>query len=152
MLGFLFDFEVIQDGSMRCDVNVSVRPNGDPQFGQRVEIKNMNSFSAMQRAIEFEIERQVWLAIGSLPTLSASECWRRCTSPFFGIKYRESYQLCVIWGFRVCLDLWKDLFSKCVWLESSLILICAAHTLSLSEPAVSLIASLCQHYAASYHQ
>ena len=44
---------------MRCDVNVSVRPKGDSSFGQRVEVKNMNSFSAMQRAIDYEIERQV---------------------------------------------------------------------------------------------
>lgn len=44
---------------MRCDVNVSVRKKEDPEFGRRVEIKNMNSFSAMQRAIEFEIDRQV---------------------------------------------------------------------------------------------
>ena len=43
---------------MRCDVNVSVRPEGQQQFGTKVEIKNMNSFSAMQRAIDFEIARQ----------------------------------------------------------------------------------------------
>lgn len=46
---------------MRCDVNVSVRPRGEEKFGTRVEVKNMNSFSAMQRAIEFEINRQVGL-------------------------------------------------------------------------------------------
>lgn len=51
----------MQDGSMRCDVNVSVRPKEQARFGRRVEIKNMNSFSAMQRAIEFEINRQVGL-------------------------------------------------------------------------------------------
>jgi len=49
------------EGSMRCDVNVSVRPKGQEQFGTKVEIKNMNSFSNMQKAIEFEIERQVAL-------------------------------------------------------------------------------------------
>ena len=47
-----------QDGSMRCDVNVSVRPEGRERFGTKVEIKNMNSFSAMQKAIDYEIERQ----------------------------------------------------------------------------------------------
>lgn len=52
------------EGSMRCDVNVSVRPKGSEQFGTKVEVKNMNSFSNMQKAIEFEIERQVrsWAA------------------------------------------------------------------------------------------
>ncbi|KAI3435587.1 hypothetical protein D9Q98_001652 [Chlorella vulgaris] len=47
------------EGSMRCDVNISVRPRGRAAFGTKVEIKNMNSFNAMQRAIEFEIVRQV---------------------------------------------------------------------------------------------
>ncbi|KAI5077144.1 hypothetical protein GOP47_0006968 [Adiantum capillus-veneris] len=51
----------MQEGSMRCDVNISVRKKGDEKFGTKVEIKNMNSFSAMQRAIEFEISRQVSL-------------------------------------------------------------------------------------------
>ncbi|EFN58388.1 hypothetical protein CHLNCDRAFT_50146 [Chlorella variabilis] len=49
------------EGSMRCDVNISVRPRGQAAFGTKVEIKNMNSFNAMQRAIDFEIARQVQL-------------------------------------------------------------------------------------------
>ena len=48
----------MQEGSLRCDVNVSVRPEGQEQLGTKVEIKNMNSFSAMQQAIEFEVARQ----------------------------------------------------------------------------------------------
>ncbi|XP_058094975.1 glutamyl-tRNA(Gln) amidotransferase subunit B, chloroplastic/mitochondrial-like isoform X2 [Magnolia sinica] len=51
----------MQEGSLRCDVNVSVRPVGQSKFGTKVEIKNMNSFSAMHRAIDFEISRQVVL-------------------------------------------------------------------------------------------
>lgn len=49
----------MQEGSLRCDVNISVRPVGQQKFGTKVEIKNMNSFSAIQRAIDFEIERQI---------------------------------------------------------------------------------------------
>nr|DAD20076.1 TPA_asm: hypothetical protein HUJ06_021539 [Nelumbo nucifera] len=49
----------MQEGSLRCDVNVSVRPIGQLEYGTKVEIKNMNSFSAMNRAIDFEISRQV---------------------------------------------------------------------------------------------
>lgn len=49
----------VQEGSMRCDVNVSVRPSGQQELGTKVEVKNMNSFSAMQKAIDFEIDRQV---------------------------------------------------------------------------------------------
>ena len=49
----------MQEGSLRCDVNISVRPVGQQEFGVKVEIKNMNSFSAIQRAIEYEIDRQI---------------------------------------------------------------------------------------------
>jgi aspartyl-tRNA(Asn)/glutamyl-tRNA(Gln) amidotransferase subunit B len=49
----------MQEGSLRCDVNISVRPVGQKEFGTKVEIKNMNSFSAIQKAIEYEIDRQI---------------------------------------------------------------------------------------------
>ena len=49
------------EGSMRCDVNVSVRPVGQAEFGTRAEIKNVNSFRFVERAIEFEVERQIEL-------------------------------------------------------------------------------------------
>ncbi|MBD2261008.1 Asp-tRNA(Asn)/Glu-tRNA(Gln) amidotransferase subunit GatB [Pseudanabaena sp. FACHB-2040] len=49
----------MQEGSLRCDVNISVRPKGQDAFGTKVEIKNMNSFSAIQKAIEYEIDRQI---------------------------------------------------------------------------------------------
>lgn len=48
----------MQEGSLRCDVNVSIRQAGEEKLGTKVEIKNMNSFSAMQQAIEFEVARQ----------------------------------------------------------------------------------------------
>ncbi|KAK2375859.1 glutamyl-tRNA(Gln) amidotransferase subunit B, chloroplastic/mitochondrial [Trifolium repens] len=51
----------MQEGSLRCDVNVSVRPIGQSKFGTKVEVKNLNSFSSMSRAIDFEISRQVLL-------------------------------------------------------------------------------------------
>ncbi|PRQ36832.1 putative asparaginyl-tRNA synthase (glutamine-hydrolyzing) [Rosa chinensis] len=51
----------MQEGSLRCDVNVSVRPIGQLQFGTKVEIKNLNAFSAVSRAIDYEISRQVLL-------------------------------------------------------------------------------------------
>ena len=48
----------LSEGSMRCDVNVSVRPKGRERFGTKVEVKNMNSFNAMSRAVDFEVARQ----------------------------------------------------------------------------------------------
>jgi len=47
------------EGSLRCDVNISVRPTVNDPFGTKVEIKNMNSFSAIQKACEYEIKRQI---------------------------------------------------------------------------------------------
>ena len=49
----------MQEGSFRCDANVSVRPKGQKEFGTRVEIKNLNSFRFIKQAIEYEIERHI---------------------------------------------------------------------------------------------
>ena len=48
----------MEEGSLRCDANVSVRPVGETRLGTKVEVKNINSFRFLQRALEFEIERQ----------------------------------------------------------------------------------------------
>ncbi len=49
----------MQEGSFRCDANVSVRPAGQKEFGTRTELKNLNSFRFIEKAINFEIERQI---------------------------------------------------------------------------------------------
>jgi aspartyl-tRNA(Asn)/glutamyl-tRNA(Gln) amidotransferase subunit B len=49
----------MEEGSLRCDANVSVRPAGDTAFGVKTELKNLNSFRHVQRALEFEIDRHV---------------------------------------------------------------------------------------------
>jgi aspartyl-tRNA(Asn)/glutamyl-tRNA(Gln) amidotransferase subunit B len=49
----------MQEGSFRCDANVSVRPKGRAEFGTRAEIKNLNSFRFVERAINYEVERQI---------------------------------------------------------------------------------------------
>ncbi len=51
----------MEEGSLRCDANVSVRPKGQEAFGTRTELKNMNSFRNVERAIEYEIKRQIRL-------------------------------------------------------------------------------------------
>ncbi len=51
----------MQEGSFRCDANVSVRPVGQAKFGTRAEIKNVNSFRFVEKAIEYEVERQIAL-------------------------------------------------------------------------------------------
>ena len=49
----------MQEGSFRCDANVSVRPEGQKEFGTRAELKNINSFRFVEKAIEIEVERQI---------------------------------------------------------------------------------------------
>jgi aspartyl-tRNA(Asn)/glutamyl-tRNA(Gln) amidotransferase subunit B len=49
----------MEKGMVRCDVNVSVRPKGTKELGAKIEIKNMNSFSGVRRALEYEIPRQI---------------------------------------------------------------------------------------------
>jgi aspartyl-tRNA(Asn)/glutamyl-tRNA(Gln) amidotransferase subunit B len=51
----------MQEGSFRCDANVSVRPRGQEKFGTRAEIKNLNSFRFVEKAIHFEVARQIEL-------------------------------------------------------------------------------------------
>lgn len=48
----------MEKGGLRCDANISIRPRGEAELGTKVEVKNMNSFRSVQKAIEFEIERQ----------------------------------------------------------------------------------------------
>jgi aspartyl-tRNA(Asn)/glutamyl-tRNA(Gln) amidotransferase subunit B len=54
----------MQEGSFRCDANVSVRPRGAEKFGTRAEIKNLNSFRYVEKAINYEVERQIELIEG----------------------------------------------------------------------------------------
>src|SRR5204863_5813645 len=49
----------MQEGSFRCDANVSVKPRGETRLGTRTELKNINSFRFVERAINYEIERQI---------------------------------------------------------------------------------------------
>src|SRR3974390_3403352 len=56
--GGVSDFDM-EKGMVRCDVNVSVRPKGQAELGAKIEIKNMNSFSGVRKALEYEIPRQI---------------------------------------------------------------------------------------------
>jgi aspartyl-tRNA(Asn)/glutamyl-tRNA(Gln) amidotransferase subunit B len=65
----------MQEGSLRCDVNISVRRGPDAPFGTKVEIKNMNSFSAIQRACEYEIQRQIKAYETGEPVVQETRLW-----------------------------------------------------------------------------
>lgn len=57
----------MEEGSLRCDVNISLRPFGSEKFGTKVEIKNINSISYIQKAVDYEIERQTKMLLNNEP-------------------------------------------------------------------------------------
>ena len=65
----------MQEGSLRCDVNISVRRGPDAPFGTKVEIKNMNSFSAIQKACDYEIQRQIKAYETGEPVVQETRLW-----------------------------------------------------------------------------
>lgn len=65
----------LEEGSMRCDANISIMPKGSKEFGTRAEIKNVNSFKALQRAIEYEIERQIELVEDGEKVVQETRLW-----------------------------------------------------------------------------
>jgi aspartyl-tRNA(Asn)/glutamyl-tRNA(Gln) amidotransferase subunit B len=65
----------MEEGSLRCDVNISLKEKGAAQLGTRAEIKNMNSFKAVQRAIEHEIERQADILAGGGQIIQETRSW-----------------------------------------------------------------------------
>ena len=65
----------MEEGSLRCDANVSLRPEGATEFGTKVEIKNMNSVRSMERAISFEIERQSTALDAGQPIVQETRHW-----------------------------------------------------------------------------
>lgn len=65
----------LEEGSMRCDANISIRPFGQKEFGTRAEIKNVNSFRALQRAIEYEYERQIELVEAGEKVVQETRLW-----------------------------------------------------------------------------
>lgn len=65
----------LEEGSMRCDANISIRPFGQKEFGTRAEIKNVNSFRALQRAIEYEYERQIELVEAGREVVQETRLW-----------------------------------------------------------------------------
>jgi len=65
----------MEEGSLRCDANVSLRPEGTTEFGTKVEIKNMNSVRSMERAIAYEIERQSKALDAGEPIVQETRHW-----------------------------------------------------------------------------
>ncbi|MDF5716638.1 MAG: Asp-tRNA(Asn)/Glu-tRNA(Gln) amidotransferase subunit GatB [Rhizonema sp. NSF051] len=79
----------MQEGSLRCDVNISVRPIGQEKFGTKVEIKNMNSFNAIQRAIEYEIERQIAAIEAGERIIQETRLWEEGSQRTISMRVKE---------------------------------------------------------------
>ena len=79
----------MQEGSLRCDVNISVRPVGQKEFGTKVEIKNMNSFNAIQRAIEYEIERQIAAVESGERIIQETRLWEEGSQRTVSMRSKE---------------------------------------------------------------
>ena len=79
----------MQEGSLRCDVNISVRPVGQKEFGVKVEIKNMNSFSAIHRAIDYEIERQIEAIESGEPIFQETRLWEEGSQRTISMRSKE---------------------------------------------------------------
>ncbi|MFM7790274.1 MAG: Asp-tRNA(Asn)/Glu-tRNA(Gln) amidotransferase subunit GatB, partial [Microcystis panniformis] len=79
----------MQEGSLRCDVNISVRKKGAKKFGTKVEIKNMNSFSAIQKAIEYEIDRQIKAIKNGELIVQETRLWEEATQRTISMRKKE---------------------------------------------------------------
>lgn len=80
----------MEEGSMRCDANVSVRLKGAEKFGTKVEVKNMNSIRNVQRAIEFEIKRQIDLIEAGETFTSETRSFDATTGTTFSLRSKEA--------------------------------------------------------------
>ena len=65
----------MEEGSFRCDANVSVRPKGQKELGTRAEVKNMNSFKHVEKALEYEIKRQIAVLDGGEKIVQETRLW-----------------------------------------------------------------------------
>ncbi|HET8934766.1 MAG TPA: Asp-tRNA(Asn)/Glu-tRNA(Gln) amidotransferase subunit GatB [Polyangiales bacterium] len=65
----------LEEGSFRCDANVSIRPRGESKFGTRVELKNINSFRFVRKAIDFEVARQTALVSAGGKVVQETRTW-----------------------------------------------------------------------------
>jgi aspartyl-tRNA(Asn)/glutamyl-tRNA(Gln) amidotransferase subunit B len=82
----------LEEGSFRCDANVSIRPVGTEKLGTRVELKNINSFKFVERAITIEIERQKEILEGGGRITQETRGWDEKNSSTFSLRSKEAAQ------------------------------------------------------------
>ena len=82
----------MQEGSLRCDVNLSVRPAGSTELGTRTEMKNLNSFKAIARSIEYEAKRQIELIEEGRRVVQETRRWDENKDATFAMRSKENAQ------------------------------------------------------------
>lgn len=85
----------MEEGSFRCDANISLRPKGEEKFGIRTELKNMNSFRHVQRALDYEIKRQQYLLESGGHVIQETRLWdesQGVTHPMRGKEEAHDYR------------------------------------------------------------
>ncbi|MCS7149328.1 MAG: Asp-tRNA(Asn)/Glu-tRNA(Gln) amidotransferase subunit GatB [Caldimicrobium sp.] len=79
----------MEEGSLRCDANVSVRPKGSKDFGTKVELKNMNSFKHVEKALAYEIKRQVGLLLEGKEIIQETRLYDEATQTTHPMRGKE---------------------------------------------------------------
>ncbi len=79
----------MEEGSLRCDANVSVRPKGAERFGTKAEVKNVNSFRFIRAALEYEIERQVEVIVSGGRVLQETRLWNANEGRTYSMRSKE---------------------------------------------------------------
>lgn len=79
----------MEEGSLRCDANISIRPKGETNLGTKTEIKNMNSFRNVERALTFEIERQIDLVENGGKVIQQTLLWNADKNEAYPMRSKE---------------------------------------------------------------
>ena len=79
----------MEEGSLRCDANVSVRPRGSKEFGTKVEVKNLNSFRFLQKALEYEIERHIGVLESGGRISQETRLWNQAEGHTVSMRSKE---------------------------------------------------------------
>src|SRR5271168_4768156 len=79
----------MEEGSLRCDANVSVRPRGQEKFGTKAEVKNVNSFRFIRAALEYEIERQVEVIESGGRVIQETRLWNAAEGRTYSMRSKE---------------------------------------------------------------
>jgi aspartyl-tRNA(Asn)/glutamyl-tRNA(Gln) amidotransferase subunit B len=79
----------MEEGSLRCDANVSVRPRGEKKFGTKTEVKNVNSFRFIREALEYEIERQVEVIESGGKITQETRLYNPAEGKTYGMRSKE---------------------------------------------------------------